>query len=64
MIGHKTTINGGNFLLYGNLGKEENPREENQHVLAFGMKRNLELFIRSECWFADDMFKCAPNIFI
>ena len=56
-------MNGNNFLLYDNLGKGEDPREENQYVLVFGTKRNLTLLVRSECWFADGLFKCAPNLF-
>ncbi|PSN44355.1 hypothetical protein C0J52_19615 [Blattella germanica] len=56
---YKRTQNGENFLIYDNFNEEE----DTQRVIVFGTKKNLELLLKSVCWFADGTFKCAPKLF-
>ncbi len=52
-----TTLSSGEDFLYFDSGNVEN------RILVFTTKRNLELVLRSEHWYADGTFKTSPLLF-
>lgn len=53
---YKNTLVGDNFLMHDS-------HEDDNRVIVFGSRRNLELLARSPVWFLDGTFKVSPVIF-
>lgn len=54
---YKITLNGQEFLLFDSGYGDEN------RILIFASRRNLQLLARSENWYADGTFKTVPHLF-
>lgn len=59
----RKTLMGDLFLIYDSNEDDEAEIGEKNRVLVFSTRRNLELLMVSETWFADGTFKTSPLIF-
>jgi len=55
------TNQGSSFIIYDSF--EDDEADDDNRVICFGTRKNIELLAKSHTWFVDGTFKTAPNIF-